>query len=50
MNPAPTLTLTNGVKMPHIGLGTWPTDDAEAAVAVAVALRIGYRLIDTAEN
>jgi 2,5-diketo-D-gluconate reductase A len=50
VNPAPTLTLTNGVKMPQLGLGTWPMDDAEAAVAVAGALRIGYRLIDTAEN
>ena len=50
MNPAPTLTLTNGVKMPQLGLGTWPMDDADAAVAVAGALRIGYRLIDTAEN
>ena len=50
MNPAPTLTLANGVKMPQLGLGTWPMDDAEAAVAVAGALRIGYRLIDTAEN
>src|SRR6478609_250108 len=36
--------------MPRLGLGTWPMDDAEAAVAVAGALRIGYRLIDTAEN
>ncbi len=36
--------------MPHIGLGTWPMDDDEAALAVAGALRIGYRLIDTAEN
>ena len=50
VNPAPTLTLANGVQMPHLGLGTWPMDDAEAAVGVASALRIGYRLIDTAEN
>jgi 2,5-diketo-D-gluconate reductase A len=50
VNPAPTITLPNGVEMPHIGLGTWPMDDAESAVAVAGALRVGYRLIDTAET
>lgn len=47
---APTLTLRNGVNMPQLGLGTWPMDDAQAASAVATALGIGYRLIDTAEN
>lgn len=50
VNPAPLVTLANGVKMPQLGLGTWPMNDAEAAVTVADALRIGYRLIDTAEN
>lgn len=50
VNPAPTVTLANGVQMPRLGLGTWPMDDVEAAVAVAGALRVGYRLIDTAEN
>lgn len=47
---APTRTLLNGVAIPQIGLGTWPMDDAEAAVAVEQALRTGYRLIDTAQN
>ena len=47
---APTVTLLNGVKMPQLGLGTWPMNDAESAMAVATALRMGYRLIDTAEN
>ena len=47
---APTLTLSNGVRMPQIGLGTWPMNDAQAAVAVAQAIRLGFRLIDTAEN
>lgn len=50
VKPAPLLTLSNGVSMPHLGLGTWPMNDAEAAVAVARALNIGYRLLDTAEN
>ncbi|WP_300442449.1 aldo/keto reductase [Zoogloea sp.] len=50
ITPAPTLTLANGVTMPLLGLGTWPMNDAEAAVAVAKALDMGYRLVDTAEN
>jgi 2,5-diketo-D-gluconate reductase A len=50
VKPAPTVTLANGVEMPRLGLGTWPMNDAEAAIAVAGALRMGYRLIDTAEN
>ncbi len=50
IRPAPTLTLANGVSMPLLGLGTWPMNDAEAAVAVANALDMGYRLVDTAEN
>jgi len=50
VNVAPTVTLANGVKMPQIGLGTWPMNDREAAVTVAQAIGLGYRLIDTAEN
>ncbi len=50
IKPAPRLTLANGVEMPQLGLGTWPMNDAEAAVTVAAALAMGYRLIDTAEN
>lgn len=47
---APTTRLANGVDIPMLGLGTWPMNDVEAAAAVAQALRLGYRLIDTAEN
>lgn len=47
---ANSITLLNGVTMPHIGLGTWPLDDAGSASAVQSALKLGYRLIDTAEN
>lgn len=47
---APTLTLRHGAAMPRIGLGTWPMNDDQAEVAVAQALRMGWRLIDTAEN
>lgn len=46
---SPTVTLANGVPMPQLGLGTWPMKGPEAAWAVASALEIGYRLIDTAE-
>jgi 2,5-diketo-D-gluconate reductase A len=50
ITPAPTIRLLNGVEMPHIGLGTWPMNDAEAAETVREAIDMGYRLIDTAEN
>ncbi|MCB8876434.1 aldo/keto reductase [Acidisoma silvae] len=50
MSTVPALKLLNGVTMPQIGLGTWPMDDAEAAVSVAQSVGLGYRLIDTAEN
>lgn len=44
-----TFTLSNGVEIPKIGLGTWmiPNSDAEEAVKNAVSL--GYRHIDTAQ-
>ncbi len=41
-------TLSNGVKIPYIGMGTWKVPEEEAADAVALALGQGYRLIDTA--
>lgn len=47
---APSLTLANGVRIPQLGLGTWPMNDDEAAVTIAEALRLGYRHLDTAEN
>ena len=46
----PTLTLAHGAAMPQIGLGTSPMDDAATERAVAQALELGYRLVDTAEN
>lgn len=42
------LTLNNGVTMPALGLGVYQSAPEETAAAVAEALRIGYRHIDTA--
>lgn len=42
-------TLSNGVKIPKIGLGTWLIPDGEAAQAVCDAVAMGYRHIDTAQ-
>jgi diketogulonate reductase-like aldo/keto reductase len=42
------LTLNNGVEMPALGLGVFQSSAADTAAAVETALRIGYRLIDTA--
>ena len=45
-----TFTLSNGVKIPKLGLGTWCIDDDKAAQAVRDAVEIGYRHIDTAQG
>lgn len=44
----PILALNNGVNLPAIGLGVFQSAPEETAAAVAEALRIGYRHIDTA--
>lgn len=44
-----TYTLSNGVKIPKLGLGTWFISDKDAAEAVRQAVKAGYRLIDTAQ-
>lgn len=45
-----TYKLSNGVKIPKIGFGTWQVPDGEIAYkSVAMALKNGYRHIDTAE-
>jgi len=43
-----TVTLSNGVLMPRLGFGTYKARGDEAARAVATALEVGYRGIDTA--
>lgn len=42
-------TMSNGVTIPKLGLGTWFIDDDRAAQAVRDAVEIGYRNIDTAQ-
>lgn len=42
------VTLNNGLKMPQLGFGVWQVEDDQAAAAVATALEVGYRSIDTA--
>lgn len=44
-----TYTLTNGVAIPKLGLGTWFIPDDGAAEAVRTAVSLGYRHIDTAQ-
>ena len=42
--------LTNGVEMPHIGLGTYPMMGQQLTDALLAAYNVGYRLVDTADN
>ena len=44
------LMLNNGVEMPAIGFGVFQTPPEVTAASVAEALRVGYRLIDTAAS
>ena len=44
-----TFTLSNGIVIPKIGLGTWFISDDDAAQAVKDAVESGYRHIDTAQ-
>lgn len=44
-----TFTLSNGVKIPKLALGTWLIEGAAAKNAVKNAIEIGYRHIDTAQ-
>lgn len=44
-----TFTLSNGVSIPKLGLGTWMIPDAQAAQVVRDAAGVGYRHFDTAQ-
>ena len=42
-------TLSNGAKIPRMGLGTWFIPDKTVSQAVKDAVKIGYRHFDTAQ-
>src|SRR4051794_19407959 len=42
-------TLSNGVSIPKLGLGTWRIEDSAAGQVVRDAAAIGYRHFDTAQ-
>ncbi|KRN12551.1 aldo/keto reductase [Limosilactobacillus fermentum] len=42
-------TLSNGMKMPMLGIGIFQVPEAECERLVSLALETGYRLIDTAQ-
>src|SRR3954462_15658523 len=44
-----TFTLSNGVTIPKLGLGTWFINNNDVVQAVKDAAKIGYRHIDTAQ-
>jgi len=46
----PTVTLSDGNTLPAIGFGTYPLKGSEGVEAIASALGLGYRLLDTAVN
>ena len=43
------VTLSNGVQMPQLGYGVFQVPNAETEGCVSDALKVGYRLIDTAQ-
>lgn len=49
MTVAPDIRLNNGQEIPQFGLGVFQVPPAQTAETVAVALRAGYRHIDTAQ-
>lgn len=44
-----TVTLNNGVEMPQIGYGVYQVSPEECERCVSDALKVGYRMIDTAQ-
>ena len=44
------ITLNNGVKMPQLGYGVYQVTKDECERCVSDALKVGYRLIDTAQS
>lgn len=48
MATQPMVKLSDGNRMPQLGLGVWQASDAQVTAAVDVALQTGYRSIDNA--
>lgn len=48
MPQVPTLTLNDGHPIPQLGFGVWQVSSSDIVPAVAKALEVGYRHIDTA--
>ena len=44
------VTLENGVKMPQLGYGVYQVTKEECEICVLDALKVGYRLFDTAQS
>ena len=44
------ITLNNGIQMPQIGYGVYQVSKDECERCVSDALKVGYRLIDTAQS
>lgn len=44
-----TVKLSNGIEMPIVGYGVYQVDPAECERCVSDALKVGYRMIDTAQ-
>ncbi|HKK45810.1 MAG TPA: hypothetical protein VJ964_09825 [Balneolaceae bacterium] len=40
-------TLSNGIEIPKLGLGTWFISDDDVVQAVQDAVKIGYRHVDS---
>lgn len=50
MAAIPSITLNNGVELPALGFGVFQTPPDVTQAAVEEALRVGYRMIDTAAS
>jgi diketogulonate reductase-like aldo/keto reductase len=44
------MKLMNGVEMPNIGFGTWQIEPKDAKASCMMAVKHGYKMIDTAES